>query len=206
MHRDRDSSSRRGELGFQLVDLLVTLAVAALLLVVAAAPLARLTGKLRVRLAAEELVGAMREARAFAIRHSEKVGLKFRTEADGAVWWALYRDGDDDGVRTADIDSGVDPLAAPRRNLAHFGRGVRFGFPPGSAPSDPADPHCRLDRLDDPLRFNTSDIASFSPLEGSTPGSIYLTDGVARLLVVRVDGRTGRPHVLEWDATARSWR
>jgi hypothetical protein len=205
MNREQDKSMKRSELGFQLVDLVVTLSVAGLALLAAAAPLGRMTGRLRVRLAAAEIVGAMREARAFAIRHSEKVGLKFRTEADGAVWWALYRDGDGDGVRTADIDSGVDPLAAPRRNLAHFGRGVRFGFPPGSAPTDPSDPRRRLDRLDDPLRFNRSDIASFSPLEGSTPGSIYLTDGVHYLAVVRVDNRSGRARVLFWDAASRRW-
>lgn len=194
------------EKGFQLLELVVIAAVAVLALLLTAPSLTRAASGLELRLAAEEVVVSLREARAFAIRHSEYVGLKFHVAADGTVWWALYRDGNGDGVRSADIVSGVDPLAAPERVMAHFGRRVRFGFPPGQTPSDPSDPHRRLDRLEDPVRFNRSDIASFSPLLGATPGSVYLTDGVHRLVCVRVDNRSGKARILVWHAEDRRWR
>ena len=42
---------------------------------------------------------------------------------------------------------------------------------------DPGSPGHYLDRIDDPIRFNSSDICSFSPMGESTPGSVYLWDG-----------------------------
>ena len=196
---------RATERGFQLVDLLTATAVAAVSMLLVAPPLLRLCRGVTVELAADELVGALRQARAYAIRHSTNVGVKFRVEPDGRAAWALYRDGDGDGVRTADIDRGVDSMAAPFRNLEQFGATARLGFPPGRVPRDPSNPRKRLDRLDDPIRFNNSDLASFSPIDGATPGSIYVTDGATRLLCVRIDSRSGRARILRWDRELDAW-
>lgn len=192
--------------GFQLVELLVSLAVLGLLISVAAAPLLRISAKNQVRAAAAEVASAMRTAKSFAIAHSANVGVKFRRLPEGGVEWALYRDGDGDGVLSADIAAGVDPAVAPAQRLAHFARGVGFGFPPGPAPRDPSRPERRMDRLDDPLRFNNSDIAAFDPLGGSTPGSAYVTDGRGELAAVRVVAMTGRVHVLLYDRRSETWR
>lgn len=196
---------RSRQAGFTLVDLVVTLAVLSLAATLAAPPLLRASSGLVTRLAAEEVAVALEQARAFSIRHSMKVGLKFHVAADGAVAWALYRDGDGDGVRTNDIESGTDPRLTTRRSLVHFGRTARLGFPDGEAPRDPSDPHRKLDRLDDPIRFNRSDIASFSPLDGATPGSVYVTDGEHHLWVVRLNNRTARVHLLRWNRADRRW-
>ena len=83
---------------------------------------------------------------------------------------------------------------------------MRFGFPPGPPPRDPSDPRRRLDRLDDPLRFNRSDIASFDPLGGATPGSAYLTDGQTQLAAVRVLSTTGKVRVIVYDRRKQTWR
>jgi type II secretory pathway pseudopilin PulG len=195
---------RDREPGFQLFELVVVLALLAGAALVAAPALDRLASGIELRLAAEEVVVALREARGFALRNDRNVGIKFRVAEDGRVSFALYADGDDDGVRTNDIERGRDPLAAPGRTLGHFGRRVRFGFPAGEPPRDPGNPRRRLDRLDDPIRFNRSDIASFSALEGATPGSIYLTDG-ERLLCVRVNPESSRARVLAYDRAVRRW-
>ena len=63
-----------------------------------------------------------------------------------------------------------------------------------------------MDRLDDPIRFNQSDLASFDPLGTATPGSLYLTDRRSLLAAVRVTSRTGRIRVLRYDSRARTWR
>ena len=164
------------------------------------------TRHLKVDLAAHELVGALRLARSYAVRHSTKVGVKFRTDNRRGVTFGMYRDGDGDGVLTADIDSGVDPPIGPPRQLSHFGSFAKFGFPPGPAPRDPGDPRRRLDRLEDPIRFNRSDIASFNHLGGSTPGSLYLTDGRYLLSVVRLFGRTGKVKVMRYDQEIEEWQ
>jgi prepilin-type N-terminal cleavage/methylation domain-containing protein len=192
--------------GFSLVELIVALALLASLLALAAPPLLRSTGDLRLRLAAQELVGTLRTARSYAIRHSANVAVKFRTARNGEVTFALYRDGDGDGVLNRDIDAGVDPQVKPPRPLAHLGGGFGFGFPPGPPPRDPGSPDRPLGGLDDPVRFNQSDLASFSPLGTATPGSLYVTDGQSRLAVVRVQNRTGKVRVLVYDAEAQVWR
>ena len=197
---------RRKEAGLSLAELTVVLAVLAIGGAVSLPPLFRTSAALRVRLAASELSSILRLSHSFAIRHGLNVAVKFRTAESGVVTYALYRDGDGDGVRNADIDSGVDPQVAPAQRLAHLGRQVRFGFPPGIAPRDPGDPRHRLDRLDDPIRFNRSDLASFSPIGGSTPGSLYLTDSQSRLAAVRVFGRTGKIKILTYDPLKEVWK
>ena len=196
---------RTAERGYQLIELLIAMAISSLVLVVSIPPLLQLAAGLRVELAAAEVASAFHVARAYAIRHSANVGLKFRVEADGAVTWALYRDGDGDGVLSADILSGEDPPVMPQARLSHLGRQIRFGFPPGRAPRDPGDPRRRLDRLDDPIRFNRSDIASFSPIGTATPGTVYVTDGMRHLSAARVLGRTGKIGCLAYDVVRERW-
>ncbi len=192
--------------GFQLVEMLVCLAVFGLLVTLAAAPLVRLSAATRVRAAAGEMAGVLRTAKSYAIAHGANTGVKFRTLPDHSVLWTLYRDGDGDGVLSADIASGVDAAVSPEQRLAEFGNSVRFGFPPGAAPRDPSNPRQRMDRLDDPLRFNRSDIASFDPLGGATPGSAYLTDGQTQLAAVRVLAMTGKVRVIVYDRRSETWQ
>ena len=194
------------ERGFQLVQLIVGLAVFMATTAVVVPPLLRIADGSRVRLAAGELTSVLHLARSHAIRHNCRVGVKFRTAGEGRVSWTLYRDGNGDGVRNRDIDTGVDPPLGLPRTLIRLGRHVRFGFPPGPPPRDPGDPRRRMRRLHDPIRFNLSDIASFGPLGGSTPGSLYLTDGRSHLVAVRVFGRTGKIKVIRWDAAEDRWR
>lgn len=191
--------------GFQLVELAVALALATVAVSVAVPLFLQLSATRRLETAAYELVGVLRLARSTAIRLGVNAGVKFRTDAS-SVSYTLYRDGDGDGLLNEDIDSGVDPQVAPTRNLQHLGRQIGFGFPPGPPPRDPGDPSRRLDNLEDPIRFNLSDIASFSPLGGSTPGSLYLTDHLRHLAVVRVLGTTGRVRVLFYEPDLETWR
>lgn len=192
--------------GFQLIELLVTSAILLILAAAATPALLRLASALRVRTGAAEVAGVLRTARSMAIRHGHNVAVKFRTGDGDRVSFTLYEDGDGDGVRTRDIDSGVDPPVGPARDLRHLGRHVRFGFPPGEPPRDPGDPRRRLERLHDPIRFNLSDLASFNPLGGSTPGSVYLTDSRHHLSVVRVLAATGKVKTLSYDARRETWR
>jgi prepilin-type N-terminal cleavage/methylation domain-containing protein len=196
---------QRAQAGFHLIEVVLVVALAGVLLAWSVPPLLDLNRRLRVEVAAHELMGVLRTARVYAVRHSVNVALKLYLAPGGGVSYALYRDGDGDGVRTADIEAGIDPPESPLRELAHFGSLVTFGFPPGEAPIDPGDPGKRLTNLDDPIRLGSSNMASFSPLGGSTPGSLYLTDGASQLSVVRIFGRTGKVKVLLYDREREVW-
>ncbi|MEP7012105.1 MAG: GspH/FimT family pseudopilin [Acidobacteriota bacterium] len=196
----------RSSRGFTLVELLVVFALLVLLGTLLVSPLHRAVSALRLRQAASELVGALRLAQSFAIRHSANVAVRFAVDPKGGVSFSLYRDGNGNGVRSADIRSGADPKIDGPRRLGGLGFGLRFGFPPGIRPTDPGDPSHRLDRLTDPVRFNGSDLASFDPLGGATPGSLYLTDGYKGLAAIRVLSRSGRVRVLTYKAATGRWK
>lgn len=201
----RRASLLRSSKGFQLYELLVVLTILSVVGTIGIPRILDWTRHLKIDLATHELVGVLRMARSYAVRHSTKVGVKFRPASRSGTTYTLYRDGDGDGVLTADIDTGIDPQVGSPRQLAYFGSFARFGFPPGPAPRDPGNPASRLDRLDDPIRFNRSDIASFNPLGGSTPGSLYVTDGRYLLSVVRLYGRTGKMKILHYDPETEVW-
>jgi prepilin-type N-terminal cleavage/methylation domain-containing protein len=195
----------RAERGFQMIEVVVCLAVMSVLLTLAAPSFLEMSGNRRVHLAAQELQGTLRLARAWAVRYSANVAVKFDRDEQDYVTFGLYRDGDGDGVLNRDIKSGVDPEVAPPRRLLHLGSFVDFGFPPDRRVRDPGSPNRWLD-TEDPIRFNDSDLASFGPLGTSTPGSLYLTDGKSRLAAVRVFGRTGKVKILTYDFEEEVWR
>ena len=192
--------------GFQLSEMLTVVVITGLMATLGVPALLQAIGGTRLRLGSAEIAAVFRTARSYAIRYDANVAVKFRVRSDASVTWSLYADGDGDGVLNVDIDSGVDPQVKAPTALLHLGRDIRFGFPPGPAPRDPGDPGRHLDRLGDPIRFNRSDLASFNPLGGATPGSAYLTDGRSRLAVVRVLGGSGRVRTLDYDVPSRTWR
>ena len=198
---------RDAQSGFNLLEMAVALALIGSVGVLGFPYIFDQVSGLRVELAAGEMAGVLHLARIYSARHNVKVAVKFRTESGGIVTHSLFRDGDGDGVRNRDIVTGVDPEIRPARRLAHFGRRIRFGFPAaGNPPRDPGDPKRRLSRLDDPIRFNSSDLASFNPRGTATPGTIYLTDGRRHLSAVRVNNRSGKITVLSYDLSTEMWR
>ena len=194
-------SGSPGREGFSIVGLVLTMAVAATVLGLAAPGLANLQSSVSVRSAAGEVGTAFYRARSLAISQSRNVGLKFRRYGD-RYEWTIYADGNGNGVRSADIASGVDRPVA-RFTWTHQDvhpsilQGIRVPDPGGSG---------FLNRIDDPIRFNGSDICSFSPLGESTPGSVYLSDGRDRMAVVRVFGRTAKMRTLYYRRGERIWK
>jgi hypothetical protein len=191
----------RRDAGFTALDLLVGVILANFVLLLATPSVLDLRQSVAIRSAAHETTVAFFMARSYAISQNRNVGLKFRRNGD-RYEWALYADRNGNGVRTAEIDSGVDRylgVSIPwSRNdvLPAIMTGVRVPDPSGSG---------YLDRIDDPIRFNSSDICSFSPLGESTPGSVYLWDGHDRMGVVRVYGRTAKVRILFYRRGERGW-
>lgn len=189
--------------GFSATELMAVLAIMAAATAVATPGAMHLRAALSVRSAAAQTSAAFLQARSQAIARARNVGIKFRKNGS-RYEWALYVDGNGNGIRTADIEGGVDRslgIAFPwDRN------DVMPGILTGSRVPDPGNPGKTLDRLDDPIRFNTSDICSFSPVGESTPGSVYLWDGHDRMAVVRVFGRTAKVRTLYYRRGESEWK
>ena len=201
--RTRGPGLSRAARGFSPVELIVVFALAAILLAATAHGAFQIQSALAVRSAAAELAATFFRARAYALVRGVTVGIKFRRDG-GQYEWALYRDGNGNGIRSAEIASGVDrslglSIVWPRND-------VRPGILTGSSVPDLSAPGKKLDRPDDPIRFNNSDICSFSPAGESTPGSIYLWDGRDRMAVLRVFGRSAKVRTLYYFRGEKSWR
>jgi hypothetical protein len=188
--------------GFALNELLIGMMILGTLLSIIVPTVLQLRQSVSIRSAVHETSVAFYRARSYAISRNRNVGVKFRQTAIG--WeWALYADGNGNGVRTAEIVSGVDPYLGA---LYPWNRNdVLPGIMTGIRVPDPGSPGSYLDRIDDPIRFNNSDICSFSPMGESTPGSVYLWDSHDRMAVVRVFGRTAKIRTLYYRRGERGW-
>ncbi len=188
--------------GMVLPELVLALVLSLLAVLIAAPGALQLRQSVAIRSAVHETTVAFFHARAYAISRGRNVGLKFRRNGDR--WeWALYADRNGNGVRTAEIASGVD------RYLGIYFPWSRNDVMPaimtGIRVPDPGSRGQYLDRIDDPIRFNSSDICSFSPVGESTPGSVYLWDSHDRMAVVRVFGQSAKIRTLFYRRGERGW-
>lgn len=179
--------SSRGRRGYSLIEVLVAISMLGIILAVTLPSFGEMNRRRELRAAAAELRSIFREVRSRAIASGRNAAVKFSL-ADGEWQYAIFVDGDGDGVRNDDIVSGKDPVAVPYRRVFGTQGKVRIGLP--AVPV--RDPDRGIVQPDEsPVRFNRSTLCSFSPLGGGTSGSIYLTEGT-RAAVIRMYGPTSR--------------
>ncbi len=156
---------------------------------------------LRGAAAARHLAALAQSTRVRAVTQSAHIGLRFELEG-GGYRYALYADGNGNGLRARDVRSGVDP------RLTDFERiGDRFpGVVIGIADAVPGiSGRGTLPAGSDPIRFGPSDGLTFSPLGTATSGTLYLHHRSGRQFAVRVLGATGRVRILEFHGDTASW-
>lgn len=188
--------------GLSLIELLIALAIIGMIASVVFPAMMTLQRRVAVRNAAAELRAIFHSARMRAIAQGRNSGVKFTKAGDGWTY-ALYDDGDGDGVRNDDIASGVDPCyRQPRRVLAGTERRAFIGLPPYKLVDPDGDP---LPPTKSPVSFNNSTICAFSPVGEATPGTVYITDSIEDVYAVRVFGTTGRIRVLRWNRGKNKW-
>jgi hypothetical protein len=176
-----------------------------LALLVALPTLSQVVRRTRLEAATRHVAQTLVAARWQALTIGQATGLRLRRTPDGGLTWTLFRDGNGNGIRTADLERGIDlavDTPAARRRLAP---GVRAGvLEDREIPRLPPQ-RGLLTRLEDPIKFGASDLASFSPLGSATAGSLYLTDGQDMTALV-VNGQTGRLRLFRFDLTADDWK
>ena len=185
--------------GFSLVESLAVVAVALVMAAVAAPAFRALLADAHVLGAGRQFKSQFRLAYSTAVRSGVYTAIRFERRDDGTVWYAVYRDGDADGVRSADIASGKDVLISGPFPLSGGAPGVSVGINPGI----PALPPESGMLSGDPVRFGPSDILSFSPFGTATPGTFYLA-GDASQAAVRVTGGSARIRLMVW--RGGTWR
>ena len=182
--------------GAALVDLLLATTMIALLAGMATPLTIRATDAGRVRAAAGYLAGRLRLARVQAVRTGAATAILFDATDDWS--FRLCRDGNGNGVRRADVDSG-DDACAPRERLGDRFAGVSLALDPAVPDLDAV-----TGRLDG-VRFGRSAMASCSPVGHCTPGSLYLQSAGAIHYAVRVSAMAGRTRFLRFDPGASAW-
>jgi len=186
--------SRRPDSGYTITELLTVIAIIGMFSAIAMPGWLTLQRHAAVRAAAEELQSVFRGARMRAIASGRNVGVRFTKS--GSDWmYALYDDRNGNGIKTAEINSGVDKMIARPKRVLNTVRYANIATPsktitdPDGAPLKPAD---------SPVQFGSTAICSFSPIGGATPGTIYLTDGNGEIWCARVYGTSAKVRLLRY--------
>ena len=192
--------SRRSH-GYTLIELLTTMAILGMFVSIAYPAFGNFGRRRALRAATAQLRGAFMLTRYRAISTSTNCAMKFVQL--GGVWhFAVYADGDGDGVRNDDITRGVDRMLERPRVVLPESRIVTIGLLREAIKDPDGDP---LPPTKSPVTFNRTTLCSFSPLGEATPGTIYLTDRGRELWCVRVFGATAKLRVLRYDLRRKRW-
>jgi prepilin-type N-terminal cleavage/methylation domain-containing protein len=178
--------------GFSLPELLIAIAILLLGFAIALPRFKAFTVDANLVAAADRFKVEFRKARSMAIRSGVYTAIRFEEGPRGRPMFSVYRDGNYNGVRSADIRTGRDQrIVGPLRLDAGLG-GVRVAIHPGTPEPPPG--RGTLDPSD-PIRFGRANMLSFSPIGTATAGTFYLA-GDGGQAGVRVTPASSRVRVL----------
>ncbi len=184
--------------GFTFIELVFAAGLAATMGAVAVPQLLTSLAEFRARGATRVVTAQLQQARVRAIARSRDTALRVTHDVKGYAM-TTFEDGNGNGVRSADIQSGVDLAIGRPARLGEQFAGVDFGALPGIPGADgSAAPGS------DPIRLGSADSVTFTPLGTATAGSLYIRSGSVQY-VVRIYGETGRTRMLKFVVRSRSW-
>lgn len=185
--------------GTSLLELTLVLAVTATLTGIAVPALFVGLDHARTAAAARYLESKARLARMQAVTRSVAMGIRFEKH-EGSYRFAMYVDGNFNGIRTADIGRGIDRMISPYERIGDQFPGVTFGIVDGVPGVGGA-----AGGGIDPIRLGRSDIMTFTAAGTATSGTMYIRSRKGHQYAVRILGATGRTRVLEFDVGAGTW-
>jgi hypothetical protein len=136
------------------------------------------------------------------VLRSASVAVVFTQDSAGAYAFAVYVDGNGNGVLSRDISRGIDRRIGAVERLSDQFSGVDFGAIPGLPPIDAGGTPAGSD----PIRLGSGNSASFAPLGSATSGTLYLRGRGGAQYAVRIFGDTGRTRRLKFDRAVRQWK
>ena len=191
--------------GYTLAELLAVLAIVAMAVAVTLPAAAMLRDGGRAAAGARTMATLLAAQRWKSVSGHRVRGLQFRKI--GNAWtWREVADGNGNGLRTAEITRGVDPVLTPDESFEHQDSSVRLGVPPGGPYPEAPPGTGSLSAGDDPVRFGRSDLVSFSPVGSASSGTLYVTDGRSGLFAIVLYGPTARLRVWRFLPLERRWK
>ena len=189
---------RRSDHGLTLIELVFVVSLMAVLAGVAIPLTGDALDNARTCSAARYLAGQIVSSRMDAVNRSRAVALRFDASMpDYRV--GRYVDGNGNGVRAAEIRSGIDRPDGNEKRLGDDFPNVRFGLTEGFPDVDGV-----RGTGPDGVRIGPARILTMSPDGTATSGTLYL-QGRRAQYAVRVLGATGRTRVLEFDRRRQAW-
>lgn len=185
---------------FSFIDLLFTLGIVATFSAVATPPLLVALDEFRTAAAVRYVSARLGSARLDAVRRGRDTAVQF-SQTDGEYSFARYVDGNRNGIRSRDIQNGIDPLVEPSQRLLDHFAGVDFATLPGLPPVDSNSSPPGTD----PIRLGSSDMVVFTTLGTATAGSLYIKGRRNAQYVIRIFGETGKTRILKFNPRSRSW-
>jgi type II secretory pathway pseudopilin PulG len=177
--------------GYTAIELMFVAALMSILAAIAVPQAIGSIARARGLIAAKYLGGKCALARSLAVSRGAAIGLRFVSDSRGFTF-AIYQDGNHNGVRTIDIQRRVDRLIEPSIRLSDLFAGADIGIAPGVPESDP-------------LQIGSANILTFTPAGTATSGTIYVRGQDGTQWAVRILGATGRTRVLKYVLTTREW-
>jgi prepilin-type N-terminal cleavage/methylation domain-containing protein len=190
--------------GYTLAELLAVLAIVAMAVAAALPAAATLRDAGRAAAGARTMATLLSAQRWKSVTAHRVLGLQFRKA--GTNWtWREVADGNGNGLRTADIARGIDPVLTQDAALERQIENVTLGIPPGGPYPEAPPGTDMLSAGDDPVRFGRSDLISFSPVGSASSGTLYVTDGRRGFYAVVLFGPTARLRVWRYRPEERRW-
>jgi|SRR5579862_406119 len=187
--------------GYTLLELLFVVSLSVVLSAVAVPPVLAQVDDVRTAGAVRYLATKLQQARMEAIVRASDVGWQFVADGDGFSF-AVYLDGNANGIRTRDIAGGIDRMIGAVERLPTQFPGVDFGVAPDLPAIDSGGPPPGSD----PIKLGGSNILTFTPLGSSSSGSLYLRGRRSAQYAIRIFGETGRVRVVKFDPRLQQWR
>lgn len=191
---------RTDQSGYSFVELVFVAGLIVTVSGIAMPPMLAGLDDMRTRGATRYMSTRLQRARAEAVMRSADVAMRF-TAVPGGYAYAMYVDGNRNGVRTREILRGVDRLIGVSERLGDSFSGVEFGTIPKLPPVDPggAAPE------DDPIRLGPSGLVTFTAAGTATTGSLYVRGRGGAQYVIRIFGDTGKTRVLKFNTRTKQW-
>ena len=187
--------------GYSLIELMAAMAIGATVSAAALPEYLNALDNQRANGAVHHISARLSRARMDAVTRSASVALLF-APSGASYSYAVYVDGNRNGVLARDIQRGIDRLIAPAERLSDQVSGVDFGALPGLPPVDPGG----TAPGSDPIRLGSANMASFSSSGTSSSGTVYIRSRRNAQYAVRIFGETGKTRILKYDARTRLWK
>lgn len=185
--------------GFTVLELLFVVGLTGTLAAIAVPHSLRALDDFHTRSAARYVAQRIGSARFAAIRRSATHGLRFLPSTPDYTVTEVA-DGNRNGLRTAELTSGVDRALSEPERLASLFAGVTFGIRDG-VPDVDGQPVSSPDGV----RIGTARLLAVNGDGTATSGTLYLRGRGRSQYAVRVLGVTGRVRVLKFDQMRGRW-